>query len=142
MRALFALAVFLSAPALAGELELNEVEQRLGIVYVQDRVVLDVHGPAPMFGDVGRSYRHPDYEDDWKRAYCYLTYWRGKLGALRESEKISRKNFKVISKALYRDQQDIIAENEKAYKKAATSRQFLSQLHAGLAERGLDSCRG
>ena len=142
MRILVALAVLLSSPAIAGELELNEVEQRLGIPYVQDRVVLDVHGPAPMFGDIGRSYRNPDYEGDWQSAYCYLTYWRGELDALRERKEISRKDFKPVSKALYRDQQDVVAENEDVYKSAVTSRQFLRHLRTGLAARGLEFCRG
>lgn len=139
MRALVALAVFLSAPALAGELALNEVEQRLGIAYVQDRVVLDVHGPAPMFGDVGRSYRNPDYEDDWQRAYCYAIYWREEVIAAKRRREISVQEMNPIERALARDQNDIKLENADSYD---SERSLFLRLRANVRNTGLDACNG
>lgn len=139
MRCLVTLTVLLSSPAIAGELELNEVERRLGIPYVQDRVVLDVHGPAPMFGNIGRSYRNPDYEGDWQRSYCYAIHWREEVIAAKRRREISVQEMNPIEQALARDQNDIKLENADAYER---ERSLFLRLRAAVRNTGLNACNG
>lgn len=128
-----------SSSAFAGELELNEVEQRLGIPYVQDRVVLDVHEELSFHGDEDRSYRNPAYENGWKQAYCHLVYWRHAIVTAKNRDEITVAEMKSIERALRRDQNDVKLENIDAYKQ---ERSLFVRTRAEVQKHGLSACNG
>lgn len=139
IRAAIVIAALIGSPALAGELPLNEVEQRLGIVYVQDRVVLDIHEELSFHGDGDRSYRNPVFEDDWKRAYCHLVYWRHAIVTAKNRDQITVAEMKMIERALRRDQNDVRLENIDAYQE---ERSLFVRTRAAVQKHGLSACDG
>jgi len=139
-KALIGLAVFVWNPASAAELELNDVEVRAGIPYVQEYVLPEGEEESEYLNRGPRSYQNPKYDGDLKLQMCVLEFVQSITNAARVRGDIDATEAMTIKRIIHRDRVDLKKIDRQLYLR---NNQFFKDGRKKHFEiEGIDYCNG
>jgi len=139
-RVLIGLAVIVWNPALAAELELNDLEIRAGVPYVQEYILPEGEEESEYLNRGPRSYQNPKYEGDIKRQVCVLDFLLSRVYAARDRGDIGASEAMKLKRVFLRDRQDVRNVDMDVYYR---NNQFFSAGKKVFFEtEGIDYCDG
>lgn len=134
-----ALALAIGGPAMAGELELTDVEVRAGIPYVGEYVLEEGETEEDMFYRGNRSFLNPEYADDWKKQICVLDFIRHEAIAARKRGDTEVGEDQKLQRVIARDRHRVKTANEDGYMK---NYKFFHVIRRGFGNAGIEYCDG